>query len=321
VTFGRTPLGLVAAAQLHGSGALAPHSIGLGDSRPMVVVFDRGFEAPRVQQASAGLEWEWMPRTSLTLTFLHATGDHLPRALERNVSPPGPFAGVSRLVAIESTDQSTYNGMSVEFRRDLWQGIHYRLAYIVGRATDTGSVDVLLPGGREDRFIRPAGDPDLDRRAPADNDQRHRFVGSAIYFSESFAGRRGRVLRTLLDDWRISATYVLQGGLPYTAYAAGDLNGDRNVFNDIAPGTTRNGFRREKEGRLNARLAREFAFPNLTVTPSLDLFNVFNAAHYRHIDDTLYAGSGATLIENPRFGRRFSPEPGRIAQLGLAIAF
>jgi hypothetical protein len=166
VTFGSTPLGLVAAAQLHGSGALAPHTFGSGDSPrpgfptafdsappgnlPIVVVFDRAFERPRVHGGSAGLEWQWMPQTSLTLTYLHATGRHLPRAVERNVGAPvplvfsdavtgeslpawrfspGPFGGVSRLVAIESTGESTYNGLSVELRRDLSQGIHYRLAF------------------------------------------------------------------------------------------------------------------------------------------------------------------------------------------------
>jgi hypothetical protein len=146
-------------------------------------------------------------------------------------------------------------------------------------------------------------------------------VSSVIYFTDSFASRRGGVLRAALDDWRISATYLLQGGLPYTASVAADLNGDRNIFNDIAPGTSRNAFRRGKEGRLNARAAREFALGGVRVTPSVDLFNVFNAAHGRQIDDTLYERSGTTLIANPRFGRRFSPEPGRTAQLGLSMSF
>jgi hypothetical protein len=128
-------------------------------------------------------------------------------------------------------------------------------------------------------------------------------------------------MRAILNDWRIAAVYSLQSGLPYSAYVASDLNGDGNRFNDIAPGTTRNQFRRTKEGRLDARLARDIAIKRVTITPSVDLFNVFNAAHDRSIDDLLYTVSGTVLFRNPQFQRTFDPTDARAAQLGLTVTF
>jgi hypothetical protein len=263
------------------------------------------------------------------------------RAVERNVGaavpvsltvvdtsetiPSQSFAagvpGFSRIVVIESSGASTFDGVALEFRRSFWQGIHYRLAYAIGKATDTGALPGLAPATPEDRNVRTDGAAGLDERAPADDDQRHRLLLDFIYSTETFAARRKGVLRAVFDDWRLAATYSLQSGLPYTAFVAGDANGDGNRFNDIAPGTTRNEFRRAKRGRLDARLAREIGLGGITLTPSVDLFNVFNATHNQDVDDTLYGASGGLLFVNPRYGRTLNPADGRTAQLGLTVTF
>jgi hypothetical protein len=42
--------------------------------------------------------------------------------------------------------------------------------------------------------------------------------------------------------------------LPYSAYIDGDINGDRNAFNDVAPGTTWNQYRLPYQGSLDRAL-------------------------------------------------------------------
>ena len=102
----------------------------------------------------------------------------------------------------------------------------------------------------------------------------------------------------------------------------GDLNGDGNWFNDLAPGTTRNGRRGKKEGRFDARLAREFGLPNgLRLGASVDVFNVLNATHYRDVDTTLYSAAGGVLVTNPLFGTRSNAREPRVIQLGVSLAF
>jgi outer membrane receptor protein involved in Fe transport len=357
IVYGRTPLLLAASAQAYGSGALQTITLTSGDATPtypgilpalpagpaglpLAVAFSRDFDQPQVQHASAGIEWEWMPRTSLTVTYQHASGRSLPQAVERNVGDAvtttfidagtgtplaasvftaGPFASNSRVIALESTGRSTYDGVTIELYRGLSQGTHYRLAYTLGKATDTGPIAALDPETSDDRLVTAAGAALV--RAPALNDQRHRFVADVIYFTDGMAERRSGVMRAILNDWRLAAVYSLQTGRPYTAYVASDLNGDGNRFNDVAPGTTRSQFRRNKEGRLDARLARDIAIKRVTITPSIDLFNVFNAAHDRSVDDLLYTVSGNALFRNPRFQQTFDPTDARAAQLGLTVTF
>ena len=357
ITYGRTPLLLAASTQAYGSGALQTITLTSADATPtypailpalpagaaglpLAVAFSRDFDQPQVQHATAGFEWEWMPRTSLAVTYQHASGRSLPQAVERNVGDAvtatfneagtgtpltasvftaGPFASNSRVIVLESTGRSTYDGVTIELHRGLAQGTHYRLAYTFGKATDTGPITTLDPETADDRLVTTAGTTLV--RAPALNDQRHRFVADFIYFTDGMAERQSGVVRGILNDWRIAAVYSLQTGLPYSAYVASDLNGDGNRFNDIAPGTTRSQFRRGKEGRLDARLARDIAIKRVTITPSVDLFNVFNAAHNRSVDDLLYTVSGSVLFRNPQFQRTFDPTDARAAQLGLTVTF
>lgn len=357
ITYGRTPLLLAASTQAYGSGALQTISLTSGDATPtypailpalpagaaglpLAVAFSRDFDQPQIQHASAGFEWEWMPRTSVAVTYQHASGRSLPQAVERNVGDAvtatfteagtgtpltgsvftaGPFASNSRVIVLESTGRSTYDGVTIELHRGLSQGTHYRLAYTFGKATDTGPITTMDPETADDRLVTTVGTTLV--RAPALNDQRHRFVADFIYFTDGMAERQSGVMRGILNDWRIAAVYSLQTGLPYTAYVASDLNGDGNRFNDIAPGTTRSQFRRGKEGRLDARLARDIAIKRITITPSVDLFNVFNAAHDRSVDDLLYTVSGSVLFRNPQFQRTFDPTDARAAQLGLTVTF
>ena len=294
-----------------------------------------------MRHATAGLEWEWMPRSSLVVTYLHASGRHLPRLVERNVGPlltltvpvagtggsvevprlgPGPAVTLRRVIVLESSATSTFHGVQLELRRALHQGVRYRLAYAWSRARDTGPTPVFAPESPRDRFVA-SGVPGTRLSAPADDDQPHRFLADVVFFTDSFAAARPGPVRVLLDHWRIAAVYSLQSGRPFSAYVAADLDGDGNAFNDIAPGTTRNGFRAAKEGRLDARLAREFRLGGVLITPSVDLFNAFNAFHGREVDDVLYGLADGVLVPNPAFGERYTPRDNRTLQLGVSIGF
>jgi hypothetical protein len=178
-----------------------------------------------------------------------------------------------------------------------------------------------MPVTPTDRMASPADAPQHLTRAPADSDQSHRAVLDFVYFTDSFAARHRGTLKAILDQWRIAAAYSLESGLPYTASVASDLNGDHNQFNDIAPGTTRNQFRRSKEGMLNARLARHFLLGGVRLTASLDVFNAFNAVHNRDIDDVLYTTTGSALFPNPQFGQTYTAREPRALQLGFAVGF
>ena len=338
IVYGRVPATLTWAAQAYngvdvrmvtlrgGSGEAVPAypnriaSIPAG-LRSTIVSFDRRFENPRVQQASAGVDWEWMPNTLLSVTVLHARGDNLPHGEETNVAP-GPFGIGGRGILLKSDGASTYDAATIEMRRRLAQGFQYRVSYTLGKTVESVPLTtIVIPETPFDRTLTAEGST-RDGRAPGAQDQRHRILASLVIFTDGFAERQSGVLKPILDDWRIGAIYTIQGGRPYTAYVDVDLDGDGNRFNDIAPGTTRNGFRTKREGRFDARFAREFALRGrIRLTASLDVFNLTNATHYRAVDGTLYTALGTTLFRNPQFGERTDAREPRFLQLGVTLGF
>jgi outer membrane receptor protein involved in Fe transport len=357
IRHGRVPAALVSAAQAYNGSLVRTITLGPNDAggpefpnrlpeapaaaKPSLVAVDAAFSSPRVRYLGVGLEWEWMRSTSLSATYTSARGDNLPLAIEGNVGPAlivpmtvadtgavvptarvtaGPFAEFDRVVRLQSTGESAYDGLTVELRRRLTAGLDFRLGYTAARAAGTAPlVTSVALGSLADRAIARPGSAG---RVASDHDQRHRFVSSAVLFTDDFAGRFDGPLETVLDDWRLGALYTLEGGRPFTAYVDMDLDGDGNRYNDVAPGTERNAFRRPKEGRLDVRAAREIALPRgLRLLATVDVFNLLNATHYREVEATLYTVAGDTLVPNPQFGKRFDAKPPRVMQLGVALRF
>ena len=317
---------------------------GVALPRPTIFAFDPDYENARTQQASTGVEWEWMPNTSIGVNYLFVRGDDLPRSTDINIGPaspvtftvagggetlphyqfaPGPFTNFARVISFQSTAESRYNGITVELNRRFAQGYQYRVAYTLGKVEDTvPDATAVVPEGADDRkFASNPADFDVDR-APGNADQRHRFVGSVIYTTDTFASRFGGWVEDVLRDWTLSAIYSVQSGQPYTAYVATDINRDFNRFNDVAPGTTRNEFRFPAQSSLDPRVARNI---NLGGTRELTLiweaFNLLNRANYNVVNNTLYTVSGTTLTRNTLFGQRTGQADPRIMQLAVKFAF
>ena len=321
--------------------------------RPTIFTFDPDYQNARVQQASTGFEWEWMPNTSLSVNYLFVKGDDLPRSTDINIGAatpitytladlngnstgtighyvfaPGPFTNFTRIISFASTAESRYNGITVELNRRFAQNYQFRLAYTLGKVEDTvPDATAVVPEGSDDRkFASNPADFDADK-APGNNDQRHRFVGSVIYSTDGFADRFDGFAKSLLQDWTISAIYTAQTGQPYSAYASTDINRDNNRFNDLAPGTTRNQFRLPAAISLDPRIARDIAFSGTTrLTLIWEAFNLLNRANYNSVQQTLYnvfnqAGAPTQLRQNPQFGQTLTQTDPRIMQLAVKLSF
>lgn len=316
--------------------------------RPTIFTFDPDYQNPRVQQASAGFEWEWMPHTSVAVNYLFVKGDQLSRSTDINIgaaSPlaltladaagnptgtvqhyqfaPGPFTSFTRVISFQSTAESLYNGVTIELNRRFAQHYQYRLAYTLGKVEDTvPDATAVVPEGSDDRkFASNPADFDADR-APGSNDQRHRFVASAIYSTNGFAAGLDGLARALAADWTLSVIYTAQSGQPYSAYASTDINRDNNRFNDIAPGTTRNQFRYPAAVSLDPRIARDIRLGgNTRLTLIWEAFNLLNRANYNAVQQTLYNVVGSQLRQNPLFGQTLGQTDPRVMQLAVKLAF
>ena len=300
--------------------ASLPSGAGL---RPTIVAFDATYQNPRVQQASAGFDWEWMPNTAFAVNYLVMRGDHLPRATDRNIGSPGPYVNFARVISYESTAQSRYHGVTMEMTRRFSQGHQYRLSYTMGRVNDTvPDATVLVPESLDDRKF--ASNPvavDSDR-SPGRNDHRHRFVGTFIYDSNRFADRFDGLRQTLFSDWMLSAIYTTQTGGPFSAYVTGDTNGDGNRLNDLAPGTTRHQHRLPAWNSLDPRLARNIELKGKArVTLIWEAFNLLNRSNHTAVNDTMYLLVDTQLRVNPLFGQTLGWREPRVMQLAARVSF
>jgi hypothetical protein len=364
LSYGRIPAILVNAAQINNgvnvvslrfTGTQVPRYpkvfTGIPDEGirppPSIFYIAPGFANPRLLQASAG--WEWSPwrHTALSVTALFADGSDLPRSVDRNLGSidtrtltvqdtaetvdvpffrvdDRPFRSFGRVIALESSAESRYRGVTVEMRRRFAGALQFAAAYTLGRVVDTvPDATALLPGERGDdaKYASNPLDYEVDRTV-GNNDQRHRFVARGVFTSAGPASRLSGVPRALLDGWLIGAIVTAQSGKPYSARVAGDLNGDGNANNDLAPGTRRNELRLPALAAVDLRVAREIRLGGRWRTQLIwEAFNVLNRDNISLVVPARYQLTGAMLGPIPDFRRPVATSGERIMQLAARISF
>jgi hypothetical protein len=257
------------------------------------------------------------------VSFLLSTGGSVPHYQFR----AGPFTNFARLISFESTADSTYNGLSFELNRRFSTGVQAKVSYTLGRVEDTvPDATAVVPGGGDDaKFASDPSDFDTDRTDGA-NDQRHRFVASAVIDSNHWASGMEGVGGALAKDWTFAIIFVAQSGQPYSGYADRDLNLDGNARNDIAPGTLRNQFRLANNYSFDPRIARNIGLGGRAKLQLIfEAFNLFNADNFNFVNTAYYRASastpGATLTPVATFGVPTASSGPRIIQLAAKVIF
>jgi hypothetical protein len=282
---------------------------------------DPSFGTARVHQASAGWEVEKYRAGSVGVDYLFARGERLPRAVDVNVG--GAFPTPGRVVSFQSTGQSMYNGMTVHARARILQQLFYTIAYTVARSDETPQepIATVFGGANARRALAMQGRM-LDTRAPGNNDRHQHLTTSAMYDTLLLVANRHGLAKRLLEDWQLGIVYTWQTGLPYSAFVNGDINGDGNPFNDLAPDSSRNQYRLPYQASLDPRVARRFGVGgSRQLTVMWEAFNVMNHPNYTAADNTLYWVNGLSLVRNPLFGRRTAQADSRVMQLAARLTF
>ena len=307
---------------LPAGGTLAP---------PNIFYIDRDFASSKVVQANGAIEWSLGRSTSLAATYIFAAGSSLARSIDRNlgsmtertltVAGTGetmryhffgtdrPFRGFQRVIAFESNAESRYHGLTFDLNRRFAGNSMFRVAYTLGRVIDTvPDATAVLPGSVQDdqKHASNPGDFEVDRTF-GNNDQRHRLVASGVY------GAGG---------WWLSGILTAQSGQPYSARVAGDLNGDGNARNDLAPGTRRNTYRLPAIIQLDARVARDIPLSGRVRAQLIaEAFNLFNRDNINSVVNMRYGLAVTTLTPTANFGRPNTTAGERIVQLAARITF
>ncbi|PYR88999.1 MAG: hypothetical protein DMF84_26040 [Acidobacteria bacterium] len=308
--------------------------------KPTIFVFDPGYENPRVQQASAGVDFALNPATSVSVSYLFVHGDQLSRSTDINIgaSTPiafttttgeslpyyqfaaGPFTNFGRIIAFQSSAVSTYNGMTLELNRRFIHGFQGRAAYTLGKVEDTvPDATAVVPGGGDDaKFASNPANFDADR-APGNNDQRQRLVLSGVYTTNAHGS--SALVERLTHGWTFAAIFTAASGQPYSAYVSADINRDGNNRNDIAPGTLRNQFRLPSQVSLDPRIARDIAAGRAKIQVIWEAFNLLNRDNISSVRNGLYTANGTVLTRASNFQEPLTSSGPRIMQLAMKVSF
>ena len=312
---------------------------------PSIVYVDEDFANPRLMQANVAFEWELARQMTLAVTYLRVDGTDLPRSVDRNIGALGtrpitiapaaqvvsvpffasarPFRRFQRVVAFESSAESSYNGLTLELNRRWTDAMQFRLAYTLGKVVDTvPDATAVLPGnpGDDAKYASNPVDFDVDRTV-GNNDQRHRLVASGVYGTNRLAGDLTGVARALANGWWVSAILTAQSGQSYSARVNGDLNGDGNTSNDLPPGMQRNNLRFPAIVTLDPRIARDIPLGRVKAQIIWEAFNIFNRDNINSMVAVQYSLTGTTLTPTADFGRPLTSAGERIMQLAVRLSF
>jgi hypothetical protein len=286
-----------------------------------IAVVDPSFKTSRVHQATAGWEAEKYRMGTFGVEYLFARGERLPRPVDINVA--GWFPGVDRVVSFQSSGQSVYNGVSAHTRGRVLQQLFYTIAYTFSRSSETPLQPLAMPfGGLNDRGSLSIQGSTLEQREAGEGDRHHQIAISAMYDTSVLAVDRHGLSKRLISDWEWGLVYTLQTGRPYSGYVNGDVNGDRNMFNDLAPDTTWNQFRLPYQASLDPRITRRFQLGrSQQLLVIWEAFNISNRPNYTAADNTLFSLSSGFLVRNPLFGRPTAQASGRVMQVAARLVF
>jgi hypothetical protein len=314
------------------------------------------FVNPLVHEGDVTFEMQLPKNMSFTAAYVFSRALHLPVFVDANIAPAtttrtyditglngattGTFTlpfytaridkGVGDILNGYSDVNSWYNSMVLTVRKTMSHGFEFLANYTLSKAIDGGQV-----AGQFGTFFGtdPPIDP-LNRKleyGTSDLDQRHRFVGSAVWIPP-FDKIGNRPTRLLLNGFNFSTIITMASGQPTTegisGFAPGGPDGGltgavvSNSGGPIgarAPFVPRNNFILPSIYNVDFRIAREIRIrERLRIALIGEAFNLFNhpiisvvgptgsvganAFNYTAAGSGLCSGhTNACIVPNPAF--------------------
>jgi hypothetical protein len=230
-----------------------PYTEGAGGGLPPSVIRSASLEQPIIQQASIGVEKPLTPWMDFRTDYMWTRGHNTLRSINVNAPVNGirPDPQFGNITEIQSTGERALDRFTVALNaRYIPRRMMGMVMYQLASARNFGDSPTMLPSD--------STNPDADW-GPSAQDVRHR-----IFFN--FNTPLGRGVRMGVGIQGSSA-------LPYNITTGLDANGD-SVFNDRAPGVSRNSGRGAAQWTSNMRINKSIGLggvrsgpPNLPLPP------------------------------------------------------
>jgi len=190
--------------------------------------YAQGLRLPVSRRSAVSLQHSWTAHDQLSFSYLNLAGDGLLR--REVVMTPG--AGLGQVSFATNDGTSSYNALTLVYRRSLTAGLSLTTSYAWSHSIDLGSADSAL------YLISPHSHPAGDRGS-SDFDVRHSIRTEMAYAIPTIGGSSGplRILRNLLSRWTIGAVLTARTGFPVDVLVSESLNGFAvaNYRPDLAP--------------------------------------------------------------------------------------
>ncbi|MGH9937397.1 MAG: hypothetical protein ACREAM_14215, partial [Blastocatellia bacterium] len=266
------------------------------------------------------------PDDGRTVTFLRHPGA---------TAPARPVAGFGRISQFEATADSTYNALSLTFKKRLSRNFLLDASYVWSKVLDNvpDQTSVVVGGGDD---AKQAQQTFLlsDDRGPGAADTPHRFVLNGLWQLNYFNDLKGPA-RALLGGWEFSGIVQIASNQPLNELLGADLNNDGNNRTDRTPSVGRNTIRGDAVETVDLRVTKSFGFKEDKFRVQLigELFNAFNHTNIApslaaYFQNNRYSVTGintanALLVYRTNFlDPRSVPIDGqRIGQLAIKLIF
>jgi hypothetical protein len=300
------------------------------------------FARPRMQDYTIGIQQQMPLGILVSASYAHTYGDHLEIVSDTNLPAPNftrlfqlpdgatfqvPFsAGVIKSAAgatvsvnaarpdptqgavntNSSHGQSWYNGLLLDVRRRMVNGIQVNGAFTWAKSENTAGNDNGGGAAAETAFGggTPADQFNLTgNRGLSPLDQRYRAVASIVWEPRKgpFRGFLFSAIETA-ESGRPVAAFITVGSIPFLAADGNTYNGfggirgqgtggDRN----LVPVIDRNSIRAAANYKLDMRVARELGITErLRIQVMVEAFNVFNRSNFNGFNTTMYTATVTT---------------------------
>jgi hypothetical protein len=303
-------------------------------------VFASNYRVPMVQRATLSVERRLGKRTSVRASYVMALARQLPGSTDINISPsPGmvsyelqsvdgvlnkykglhegetfvvplydqrPMLNFGAVTALVSNANATYNAFTAEGQMHGLRWLGLRDLELRGSYTFSRTIDYAPQG---------SATPKLDGQFDPFHNGYDKGLSNQ-QFPQRFSGvlmlplheRRGpKMVRRVLDGWRVAAIGTASSGAPYSyeIFGGSYLSGGRESINGSGgatylPTVGRNTLRLAPRGKMDLRLTREVRLRrDLHANFFAQAFNLLNAENISSVETRAFLLGTPDTIGNP----------------------
>jgi hypothetical protein len=271
-------------------------------------IIDNELQNPMVQQSNIGIQRELSRDFVVRADYLHNLGTHFIIGRTIGVVNNDVVGGPDLVKNLESSVNTTYDGLLLSFEKRYSRGFQFRASYTLSRSFNYANDDQIpFSNG-------PVNSENLRLEyGPTPNDQRHRFVFAGVFdlprgfrLAPIWTIASGVPMDILLPDAtsRIPALQRNAGGRLFHTGAElntfiQQLNAAGGVGGQPLPLVRDDARFNDSFNSLDLRLSRKFSFTErLNLEPIVEVFNLFNVTNVLGVSNVNYSGFSNVLVRD-----------------------